>query len=182
MALGARCEWTWPTLGFSLPATEESLPKALWKTIPNASWGEGRAVPEKGSQAAVSPAPSAHHGAAWAGPLPGGAGGRGAEQGPWCLALCPYCSSCCHRCPDTAVPMSAPLLSLLLLQQLWSRTDCWVVVVLPNFNHTHFLLRKDVILIRKAYSINWCNYASDTIAFFTVNPRRLPWGVSYLWG
>ena len=54
-----------------------------------------------------------------AGPLPGGAGGRGAEQGPWCLALCQSCSSCCYRCPDTAVPMSAPLLP----QELWSGTD-----------------------------------------------------------
>ena len=68
-----------------------------------------------------------------AGPRPGVAGVGGAEQGPWCLALCQSCSSCCHRCPVTAVPMSAPLLPPPLLpQQLCSGTDCWLLVLLCN--------------------------------------------------
>ena len=68
-----------------------------------------------------------------AGPLPAGAGARGAEQGPWCLALSQSRSSRCHHSPDTAVPRSAPLLPPPLLpQQLWSPRDCSVAVVLCN--------------------------------------------------
>ena len=121
----------------SLTPSEESLSKALWKTIPNASWGEGSAVWGKGSQAAGSPAPFARHGAAWTA-LAGRATAR-RSRSKRCRARAmvpcplPVSSSCCHRCSVTTVSMSAPLLPPPQLpQQLWSETDWWLSVGLGN--------------------------------------------------